>query len=167
MTIGAGWYLVHEIFAAFTRITEKAEGGRRRGNPHIQKTISSLSCSWIKKLREWGREWGTGEGRGRACWCLSPEKLIVGSKQWLWTWIPDASSLSQPCNRLMTHWEPFIHFYFFPPTTSSFRKQWWISPPSPRPKLSWSPTEGVPQNRLVAARYQHEVQRSQSVVLKL
>lgn len=30
MTIGAGWYLVHEIFIAFTRITEKA-GEVQRG----------------------------------------------------------------------------------------------------------------------------------------
>lgn len=33
MTIGAGWYLVHEIFVVFIRITEKAWGeeGAERG----------------------------------------------------------------------------------------------------------------------------------------
>lgn len=63
MTIGAGWYLVHEIFVAFTRITEKAGGGGTKGNAHIQKTVSSLSSSWLKELGEWDRGWGTGEGR--------------------------------------------------------------------------------------------------------
>lgn len=34
MTIGAGWYLVHEIFVVFTRITEKAEDvGGLKGKP--------------------------------------------------------------------------------------------------------------------------------------
>lgn len=36
MTIGAGWYLVHEIFAAFTRITEKA-GEAQSGEPTYSK----------------------------------------------------------------------------------------------------------------------------------
>ena len=67
----------------------------------------------LDKLREWGRGWGTGEGRSWACWCFLPEKLIGGWRWWLWTWIPDPSSLSQPCNRLMTHWEPFNHFHSF------------------------------------------------------
>lgn len=36
MTIGAGWYLVHEIFVVFTRITEKV-GEARTGDAHIHK----------------------------------------------------------------------------------------------------------------------------------
>lgn len=49
MTIGAGWYLVHEILVVFTRITEKALGagwGVLKGEPNV----SSLSSSWIKTL---------------------------------------------------------------------------------------------------------------------
>lgn len=84
----------------------------------------------LDKLREWGRGWGTGEGRSWVCWCLLPKKLTGGSRWWLWTWIPDPSSLSQPCNRLMTHWEPFNHFHSFPNNffSFSFRNQCWVSP---------------------------------------
>lgn len=36
MTIGAGWYLVHEIFVALVRVTEEA-GEAHSGDPQSQK----------------------------------------------------------------------------------------------------------------------------------
>lgn len=50
MTIGAGWYLVHEIFGAFTRITEKAGEVRRGTHTFKRLSVSSLNSSWLKRL---------------------------------------------------------------------------------------------------------------------
>lgn len=104
-------------------------GRCKGGNPHIQKT----ECFIREFLLDEETVHVTGEGyrRGEGLGLLMPltKELIVGPGQWLWTWIPDTSSLSQPCPRLMTSWELFIHFDTALPTSSSFeREQGWVSP---------------------------------------
>lgn len=90
------------------------------------------------------------------------KELIVSSRQWLWTWIPDTSSLSQPCPRLMTYWKPFIYLYSFLPDSSFGRKQGWVSP-SLRLTMSWSLVEGVHWNSTAAMRCQYGTQISTSL----
>lgn len=142
-------------------------GGSKRGTHTFRGlSVSSVSSSWIKKLFMWNGRVGQrtsyrwGEGLG----LLMPftKELIVSSGQWLWTWIPDTSSLSQPCPRLMTSWELLIHFYSVLPTSSSFERNKGGSPPPSRPTLSRSPFEGVHWNN-TAIRCQYGLRISTSL----
>ena len=162
MTIGAGWYLVHEIFLALTRITEKAGGGEWwRRNPHIQKTVSSLSSPWIS----WENGAEVGYGWREELGLLMP----LAKETHCWFKVAALNIDPRPLitfpvlNRLMTHWELFNHFHCFPHNFFFHLETSGGSPLSPWPMLSWRPVEGVPQNSMVAARCQYEVQISTSL----
>lgn len=61
MTIGARWYLVHEIFIVFTRITEKAREVQTGTHRFTRLSVPSLRCHWMRKL-PLGTRKGESEG---------------------------------------------------------------------------------------------------------
>lgn len=167
MTIGAGWYLVHEIFSAFTRITEG--WGGVKGNPHIQKTEcfipefllvkETVHMNWESGVQV---RWGTGKVGVWACWYLAPKKFIISTRRWLWTWIPDNLIPFLTLSQVSDLQEPFIHFYSFPPTSAFERKQGWVAPISKAHSELESSFKN-PSEQIVTVRCQPELHISTSL----